>query len=58
MEDIKYVTRIFAASMLGISTRTLDRFTSEGRITKYQKFGRIYYLRQDVENLSRPKVVG
>ena len=58
MEDIKYVTRIFAASMLGVSTRTLDRLASQGQIARHQKFGRVYFLREDVERLSVPRVVG
>jgi excisionase family DNA binding protein len=42
-----------ASVRLGISRRSLERYTKQGRIRRYRRGIRVYYKRADVERLAR-----
>jgi excisionase family DNA binding protein len=59
--DSRYVTRKEASSLLGISTRTLDRMIKQGTLRRHRRVegaafgGRpVFLLRSDVERLASP----
>jgi predicted site-specific integrase-resolvase len=53
--DSEFVTRQEAAEILGVNPRTLDRYATNGWLTKYQRLSRILYPRAEVERLNEPK---
>lgn len=54
-EGEEYLTPVEAASLLGVTRRTLDRYADDKRIRKYRRGFRnnIVYKRSDVEQLRR-----
>lgn len=56
-EGDEYVTPSEAASMLGVSRQTIDRWGREGRITRYRRgiMRGVYYRRTEIESLSEMK---
>jgi excisionase family DNA binding protein len=51
--DEEFLTIEEASARLGIARRTLERYTQNGRITRYRRGIRVYYKREDVERLAR-----
>lgn len=51
--DEEFMTVEEASARLGISRRTLERYTKNGRIRRYRRGIRVYYSRNDVERLAR-----
>jgi excisionase family DNA binding protein len=51
--DDEFMTIEEASAHLGISRRTLERYTKDGRIGRYRRGVRVYYRRSDVERLAR-----
>jgi excisionase family DNA binding protein len=47
----EFLTIEEASALMGRSRRTLERYTSEGRIKRYRKGLRVMYKRSDVERL-------
>ncbi len=52
-KDEEFMTIEEASARLGISRRTLERYTQNGRIRRYRRGIRVYYKRSDVERLSK-----
>jgi excisionase family DNA binding protein len=52
-KDEEFMTVEEASAFLGISRRTLERYTTAGRIGRYRRGIRVYYKRTDVERLAR-----
>ncbi|MBE3559222.1 MAG: helix-turn-helix domain-containing protein [Ktedonobacteraceae bacterium] len=52
-KDEEFMTIEEASVRLGISRRTLERYTTNGRIRRYRRGIRIYYKREDVERLAQ-----
>lgn len=53
-EGEEYLTPAEAASLLGVTRRTLDRYADDKRIRKYRRgFRAIVFKRSDVEQLKR-----
>ncbi len=51
-ENEEYLTTEGACALLGVSRRTLERYTNAGRIKKYRRGIRnVVYRRSEVENL-------
>lgn len=57
MTDREYATRKQAASLLGVSTRTIDRYATSGQLPKYRLLGQIVFLLEDVRELALPQRV-
>jgi excisionase family DNA binding protein len=51
--DGEFLTIEEASARLGISRRTLERYTKDGRIRRYRRGIRVYYKHEDVERLSK-----
>lgn len=50
------ITRTAAASMLGVSTRTLARYLSDGKLTRYEDaLGRVRLDEDEVIQASTPR---
>jgi excisionase family DNA binding protein len=52
-KDEEFMTIEEASARLGISRRTLERYTKNGRIRRYRRGIRVYYKYEDVERLSK-----
>jgi excisionase family DNA binding protein len=51
-DNEEYLTTEEACALLGVSRRTLERYTNAGRIRKYRRGIRnVIYKRSEVENL-------
>lgn len=51
-DNEEYLTTEGACALLGVSRRTLERYTNAGRIKKYRRGIRnVVYKRSEVENL-------
>jgi len=57
----KTISRHLAAALLGVSTRSIDRWIREGRINAFKPFGSrrvlIYFDSLTQENLQSPKPI-
>ncbi|GHO52505.1 MULTISPECIES: helix-turn-helix domain-containing protein [Ktedonobacter] len=53
MEDENFLTIEEACARLKISRRTLERYTTNGRIRRYRRGVRVYYKSSDVEKLEQ-----
>jgi excisionase family DNA binding protein len=52
-KDEEFMTVEEASAYLGVSRRTLERYTTSGRIGRYRRGIRVYYKRTDVERLAQ-----
>lgn len=53
MEDnAVFITRKTAADVLGVSVRTIDRYVSEGHLTKYKRLGSTLFDAEEVRELN------
>lgn len=53
------VDRHEAAELLGISPQRLDVLAAQGRLTPTKRWGRVLYLRQEVEHVAaQPRLPG
>lgn len=59
MAETSYLTRSEAAALAGVSTRTVDRWANEKRITRYRQAGLrgIRFKRTEVEAILEPVAV-
>ncbi|QBD83101.1 helix-turn-helix domain-containing protein [Ktedonosporobacter rubrisoli] len=53
VSDEDFITIEQARAHLGISRRTLERYTAKGRIRRYRRGIRVYYRRDEVEQLAQ-----
>lgn len=53
VKDEEFMTIEEASARLGISRRTLERYTQNGRIRRYRRGIRVYYKYSDVEKLAK-----
>jgi predicted site-specific integrase-resolvase len=44
----KFITRKQAAELLSVTTMSIHNYTKKGYITKYKKFGRIFYDKEEL----------
>lgn len=50
-DEDEYLTPEEAASILGVSRRTVDRYATTGKLRRYRKRFRVMFLRTEVEAL-------
>lgn len=50
-ENPEFISKREAAKVLGVSVRTIERYVSEGKLTKRMLCGKVRLLRLEVEGL-------
>lgn len=51
MDKLNYFTSADAQLMLGVTDRTLRRWTRSGKVRNYKDGGRVFYNAEDIINL-------
>lgn len=54
---MSFLTKEEAAKRLGVHIHTITRYLSEGKLTKYKQFNKIYVSDREVEYLKTPQKV-
>ena len=56
MDKLNYFTSADAQLMLGVTDRTLRRWTRSGKVRNHKDGGRVFYNAEDIINLRNKKI--